>query len=75
MNQNEYWVFLFTDILVQALPLVTETKKKKSKKSGKEEKEWPHYQFVRLLSLDGVELFDYPDSKGNLSLINLIIIL
>ena len=44
---------------MQAIPV---TEKKKKKKS--DEKEWPHYQFVRLISLDGVELFDYPDSKG-----------
>ena len=59
MNQSDYWVFLFSDILMQTIPIETQQKKKKKK----EEKEWPHYQFVRLISLKGVELFDYPDSK------------
>lgn len=59
MNQSEYWVFLFTDLLMQTQQIETTTKKKKKK----DEKEWPHYQFVRLISLKGVEFFDYPESS------------
>lgn len=59
MNQSEYWVFLFSDLLMQTQQIEVATKKKKKK----EEKDLPHYQFVRLISLKGVEFFDYPDSS------------
>ena len=59
MNQSMYWVFLFTDILVQTEQIERNIKKKK-----KEKEQPPTYNFVRLISLKDVELFDYPDTKG-----------
>ena len=51
-------MFLFSDLLVLTFPLESVKKKKK-----KEAEEWPNYEFVRLLSLEGMELFNYPDSS------------
>merc|ERR1712137_913474 len=51
MNQSDYWVFLLTDILIQTELITSQTKEKKKKKK----EELPHYQFVRLIRLEGVE--------------------